>query len=153
MKSTFLFTFVASIVIVALSLFSFSDRGEKIAAAEVVSNNGIHWHPNLRIVIDGKDVEVEPNIGLKGIHSPIHTHEGKNEEGVIHMEMDGLVTKEQTRLGNFFNIWGKSFSSQMIFDKRNNEQNKVKMFVNGKENFEFEEYEMKDGDRIEIRYE
>jgi len=69
------------------------------------------------------------------------------------MEMEGLVTKDETRLGNFFEIWGKDFSKEQSFDKKNGADGKVKMLVNGKESSKFENYEMRDGDKIEIRYE
>ena len=38
-------------------------------------------------------------------------------------------------------------------DKKNDQGGTVKMLVNGKENAEFENYLMKDGDKIEISYE
>jgi hypothetical protein len=69
------------------------------------------------------------------------------------MEMSGLVTKEDRKLGNFFKIWGKPFSKTQILDKKNGEEGKVSMKVNGKQNSEFENYHMRDGDMIEIRYE
>tara|TARA_B100000745_G_scaffold126015_1_gene82109 strand:- start:3700 stop:3861 length:162 start_codon:yes stop_codon:yes gene_type:complete len=48
-----------------------------------------------------------------------------------------------TKLKNFFVIWGKDM---MSFGEN------VTMTVNGKENMELGEYEMKDGDIIELRY-
>ena len=69
------------------------------------------------------------------------------------MEFSGVVTKEDTRLGNFFKTWGKEFSSTQIFEYKNSSESAVIIFVNGKENLDFENYLMRDGDKIEIRYE
>ena len=85
-----------------------------------------------------------------GKHNPIHTHE---DLPIIHMEFEGQVTEDDTRLENFFTVWGKEFSPTRIFDYENGEEGSVRMFVNGKENTEFGAYRMRDGDRIEIRYE
>ena len=69
------------------------------------------------------------------------------------MEMKGVVTKDETKLGNFFRIWGKEFSSTQIFDKINGAEGTLKMTLNGQKSKDFENYLMKDGDNIEIRYE
>ena len=69
------------------------------------------------------------------------------------MEMQGVVTKDQTKLGNFFQIWGKQFNSNCLLDKCNGQEGTVKMVVNNHENKDFDSYLMKDGDNIEIRYE
>lgn len=122
-----------------------------ISEDQIISKTGLHWHPRLDIYIKGEKQGIPANIGIAGsIHKELHTHE---KDGVIHMEMEGLVTKDETRLGNFFKIWGKEFSKEQVFDKKNGEDGKVKMLVNGKENSKFENYEMRDGDKIEIRYE
>ena len=50
-----------------------------------------HYHPQLRIVIDGTDVPVPPNIGVDpntGAMSALHTHEG---DGTIHIEADSVA--------------------------------------------------------------
>lgn len=131
----------------------FLSKGENpsVPADQAIVNNGLHWHPKLGIYIKGEKQEIPANIGIAGqIHQEIHTHE---KDGVIHMEMNGIVTKDETKLGNFFKIWGKEFNSIQIFDKKNDKERSVKMMVNGKENMEFENYLMKDGDQIEIKYE
>ena len=73
--------------------------------------------------------------------------------GVIHLEFPALVTKENTKLGNFFKIWGKQFDSNCIFEFCNGKNGMVKFFVNSKANKDYENYLMGDGDKIEIRYE
>lgn len=129
----------------------------------VLSRTGIHWHPTLAIYIDGEPVEIPSNVGLVGGHAPIHTHNdetdlretgGQVAEGhkPLHMEFSGTVRQNDARLGNFFDIWGKEFSSECILDKCTTEGGTITMLVNGEPNTEFENYHMKDGDRIEIFY-
>lgn len=121
---------------------------------QIIAENGLHWHPKLTVTVKGQKQEIPTGIGLAGnIHQELHTHDEDAKDGVIHMEMKGLVTKDETKLLNFFRIWGKDFSSTQIFDKKNGEEGKVKMMVNGKENTEFQNYMMKDSDNIEISYE
>ncbi len=122
------------------------------ATEDVIAENGFHWHPTLTVFIDGEKQEIPEEVGIGAIHMPIHTHDDAGQ-GILHMEMAGVVTKEETKLGNFFKTWGKPFSKNQIFDKKNTDTKKVRMTVNGKENAAFENYSMKDGDQIEIRYE
>lgn len=119
-------------------------------ASEVISQSGIHWHPNLAIYIKGKPEEIPANLGIGITHQPIHTHDAT---GQLHLEIQGLVTKDDIKLGRFFKIWGKLFNSDCIFESCNGPNGKVKMLVNGRENSEFDNYEMQDNDKIEIRYE
>lgn len=129
-------------------------RGEKsVPEGEVVSRNDLHWHPRLTVSIKGEKQEFTDSIGLGAVHQPMHTHSEDYKDGVVHMEMQGVVTKDETKLGNFFRIWGKQFNSATLFDKTNGPDGTVKMLVNGKENNEFENYLMKDSDNIEIKYE
>lgn len=122
----------------------------KIPESKIISRRGLHWHPTLTIIIKGEEQEIPKNIGIGAVHEPIHTHDST---GTIHMEMQGVITKDDTKLGRFFKIWGKRFNSNCIFDNCNGQGGKVKMFVNGKENKDFENYLMKDKDKIEIKYE
>lgn len=134
----------------AVFFFSRQESATNVPEDQIVSQNGLHWHPKLSIVIKGQQQEIAKDIGIGAIHQDLHTHD---TSGTIHMEMQGLVTKDETRLSEFFRIWGKTFSANCIFDKCNGEDGRVKMLVNGKENSDFENYEMKDGDAIEILYE
>ncbi len=128
----------------------------------VVPKNSIHWHPKLQIKVNNQLQQIPTGIGISigkmidfdvsGMNmSPIHTHEGN---GTIHIENQKPWLKPGTlTLGYFFHVWSKKFSSECIFDYCNNEKSKVKMFVNGKENQEFEKYVMQDKDDILIVYE
>ena len=109
---------------------------------------GMHIHPNVRIVIKGEEQTIPANIGIQpGCMRPIHTHD---DSGTLHLEFPG---EQDVRLGQFFAVWGKTFNKNCIFDRCNSPEGTVKFFVNGQPNEEHENYPMKDGDKIEIRYE
>src|SRR3989344_1525375 len=107
----------------------------------IISTNGLHWHPELEIYVNGEKQEVPQNIGLTGVHQPMHTHD---DLPIIHLEFQGIVRKQDLVLGQFFKNWGKDMSS---FGAN------MKMTVNGIENTELENYVMQDKDKIELRYE
>ena len=110
--------------------------------SEIVSRSGFHWHPELTIYIKGEKMEIPENIGIGAVHQPIHTHDD-SDLGVVHMEFQGLARKQDITLGQFFKNWGKdmrSFGANM------------KMTVNGKESTEYENYVMRDKDKIELRF-
>jgi len=145
---------IFTILLVVGAIFLLS-RGEQVNVPEdqIISRKGIHWHPRLTILIKGEKQEIPADFGLGAVHLPIHTHATDNKQGVLHMEMSGLVTKDETKLSKWFQLWGKQFNSNCIFDTCNGSDGTVKMFVNGGENNEFENYLMKDGNIIEIKYE
>lgn len=122
---------------------------EDVTAA-CVRHTGIamHIHPHLRIAIKGKEQKIPSEIGVKpGCMRPVHTHD---DTGEIHLE---FPVEQDVRLGQFFAVWGKTFNRTCIFEYCNSAEGTVKFFVNGQANEEFENYLMKDGDKIEIRYE
>lgn len=122
-----------------------------IPESDIIAKNGLHWHSNLIINILGENQDIPAGLGLEKLpHKPMHTHD---RDSVIHMEFAGLVTKEDIKLGGFFQIWGKQFNKDCIFDKCSGPEGTLKMPVNGKENGEFENYVMKDNDKIEIIFE
>ena len=144
---------IAIIVGISVLVSNNSSSTSAVPKDQIVAQNGLHWHPRLKILVNGENQEIPANVGiLPSKHEEIHTHED-NKEGIIHMEMQGVVTREETRLGRFFEIWGKKFNSSQIFEFKNSTESAVKMFVNGKTNKDFENYQMRDGDKIEIKYE
>mgnify|MGYP001568183730 CR=1 FL=1 len=109
---------------------------------DVVSQSGFHWHLELVIYVKGEKLEIPKNIGIGAVHEPIHTHDDSGQ-GIVHMEFEGLARKQDVTLGRFFKNWGKdmrSFGANM------------KMIVNGKENTEYENYLMRDKDKIELHF-
>lgn len=141
-------------IIVGAIVFLSGGSTQTVAKENIVAESGLHWHPKVTITIKGKKQEIPSSIGLSGqVHQELHTHDEDAKDGVVHMEMKGLVTKDETKLENFFRIWGKEFNEAQIFDKKNGADGTVTMTVNGKENTEFGNYQMRDGDQIEINYE
>ncbi len=108
---------------------------------QVISEKGLHWHPELKIFVKGEEVVIPQNIGLGTVHNPIHTHE---DLPIIHLEFSNVVREGDTELGKFFEVWHKDFMELGT---------KVAMTVNGEPNTELEKYRMKDGDKIELHYE
>ena len=132
-------------------LFMFAVNTKPIENDSGVSlGSPIHWHPQVSITIDGAPIEIPPNIGIgAGGHFPIHTHE---PDGVLHVEQSSPTTKT-TALAQFFEIWGKTFTAECILDSCNDGTKSMNMLVNGEPNSDFENYQMNDGDFIEIIYE
>ena len=88
-----------------------------------------HYHPQLRIVIDGADVPVPPNIGVDpatGAMSALHTHEG---DGTIHIEADSVG--EVFTLGQFFTQWGVTLTPDQIGGIRAEPGQRVEVTSNG----------------------
>lgn len=115
----------------------------KIPESEIISRNGLHWHPTLEIYVKGEKVEFPANIGIGAVHQPVHTHEDATE-GVVHLELQGLVRAPDITLGQFFMSWGKDIRSLGT---------SITMTVNGQENADLENYQMQDKDQIVLRYE
>jgi hypothetical protein len=88
-----------------------------------------HYHPQLRIIIDGADVPVPPNIGVDpttGAMSALHTHEG---DGTIHIEADSVG--EVFTLGPFFTQWGVALTRQQIGGARAKPGEQVQLTSDG----------------------
>ena len=110
------------------------------------TNLKLHIHADLRILIDGEEQFIPANIGVSpGVMRPIHTHDSSGE---LHIE--GPCARDFT-LGDFFSIFGREFSRQCIFDKCV-DNGSLKFVVDGRENFGFENYVMRDGDNLLIEY-
>lgn len=135
---------LAVIVLAALASIFFlspSDKAPRAADASLIAPNGLHWHPSLEIFVGGVKQEIPQNLGLGTVHQPMHTHD---DLPIVHLEFAGVVRNNDIKLGRFFTMWQKdmrSFGTNM------------RMTVNGQENTEFENYTMRDGDKIELHYE
>src|SRR3989338_1384080 len=116
----------------------------------------IHWHPHLEIIIKGEKVAMPPNMGIGTSYSGspfydsmmdmtnMHTHD---DSGTLHWEvMMHAPTREDLYLGNFFQVWGETFNENCIFEFCNGPEGSVRMFVNGKQNNDFERYIVGNGD-------
>lgn len=143
-----------TILILAGGIFLLTkNENVNVSEDQIVARQGLHWHPKVTVFIKGERQEIPANLGLGAVHGKIHTHDTDSKQGIVHMEMKGVVTNDDTRLARFFQVWGKEFNANRLFGNINSSDGTVRTFVNGKENTEFENYLMKDGDRIEIKYE
>ena len=135
---------IAVTVVFAISMIWWSKTNQTTSPAaldgEILSLTGLHSHPQLEIYVKGEKQEIPAGLGMGGGHKPIHTHD---DAPIVHLEFPAKVTKDDTRLGEFFTVWGKDFRE---FGQT------ATMTVNGEPNTEFENYQMKDGDKIELRY-
>ncbi len=110
------------------------------------TNLALHIHQNLKIIINGEEQIIPPNIGIApGIMRPVHTHDAT---GQLHVE--GPCVRDFT-IGDFFKIWGKEFNSQCIFDKCT-DKGELTVTVNGISNNQFENLVLRDRDNIVIDY-
>lgn len=112
-----------------------------VPEGDTITRRGLHWHPELAIFVKGEKQEIPANLGIGAVHQPMHTHDSS---GIIHLEFQGSVRKQDLTLGQFFKNWGKdmrSFGANMA------------MTVNGAETAEYENYSMRDKDVIELRFE
>ena len=115
----------------------------KTPESDIVSRGAFHWHPEVAIYVKGEKQEIPADIGIGAVHQPIHTHTDDNKQGVIHLEFQGLARKQDVSLGQFFKNWGKDMRSFGM---------DMRMTVNGEENTEYENYVMRDKDKIELRF-
>lgn len=109
----------------------------------------VHFHPVLRVVIDGKPIAVPANIGIDPDQDPmqmagLHTHD---TSGTIHVEGVG-----HARLGQFFAVWGVPLSASQLGPYRATAIKRVRMWVDGKPSSAFGELPLADGQRIVVTY-
>ena len=104
--------------------------GFPVLSAEALA---FHHHNLIQIFIDGKPVTVPAYIGINNTGPPsqefitvLHTHDAS---GIVHIESP--VAKTFT-LGDFFNVWGVSFSSSNIGGYQNAGNKQVRVFLDGK---------------------
>ena len=112
-------------------------------------NIALHIHSGLTIKINGTEQEIPVNIGiLPGIMRPLHTHDGTGE---IHIE--GPYKRDFT-LGEFFEIWGETLNATCIFEYCTNigSNSTLKMLVNEQESQQFENYVLREDDRILVEF-
>lgn len=112
----------------------------------------VHEHADFRVYLNGKEYDFSQEKYMsnnRSLSNFIHLHD--KEGNVIHKHSKGIS------LGFFFETLDMNFSPTcFIVDDGtefcNNEDKTLKMFVNGKLNEKFDEYEFRDLDRILITY-
>ena len=99
-----------------------------------------HWHANFEVSVCGKPVDVKCKGTMCG---PMNLHH--HNDNIIHMEGNSLAKKEDIAIGKFFEGIGVTFSETQLMGKNNGDlcddkQGSVKLYINGKENYEFRNY-------------
>jgi hypothetical protein len=101
----------------------------KIIGLPALSEEGttLHSHQHIRLFIKGKSIQVPSGIGSPPqFITTIHTHDATGE---IHIESPTVQT---FTLGQFFDTWGVLFNSKCIGSYCEDQQNSIKVFVDGK---------------------
>ena len=111
----------------------------------------VHWHSPITYEVCGKSYTPKE----KAEHGLVHGH----SDGVAHVE--GKITDEKNiTLGKFMDSIGVKFSETEFATHKNGdicpgktETGKVKMLVDGKENFDFRNHVLRDKETIKIIFE
>jgi hypothetical protein len=117
--------------------------------AEASTVGAAHFHPVLKVYVNGKQVKIPVNIGIDPGAAPsdmagLHTHD---DSGTIHNEAG-----TEARLSQFFAVWGVPFTSKRLGPHRATRKKKVKMWVEGKPSREFGKLQLEDGQQIVVAY-
>ena len=115
----------------------------------------IHWHTTPLVYVCGENIPTPtPTPGKHLGSNLLHTHDDRQ----AHIE--GRVNSpSQITVGAYMANIGMRFSETQLTDKNNGDlcpsgqAGSVKLFVNGTENNQLNNYVMRDGDRIEMRFE
>jgi hypothetical protein len=155
---------VLALVVIAAGIYLFSKDAQSPAAVEDPYTGKssrelaltclpqeqlvMHIHPELKIMINGQQREVPPNIGIQPncLHF-LHTHDNT---GKIHIESP---VQKDYHLSDFFAVWDQPFSAEQILDAKVDDSHRIRMTVNGQDNTEYGDLVLHDGDQIVIIYE
>jgi hypothetical protein len=133
------------ITIFILLMFLGSSLTYAIISAIPSGNTSTEWLARLVIVINGDQYPIPADIGFSNEStSKLYT---TTTDGLLHKGVDGDVV-----LKDFFETWGKNFNSTCILDYCNTNTSSMVMFVNNKENLEYENYVVQNNDIIIIDY-
>jgi hypothetical protein len=117
--------------------------------AEAQTVGAAHFHPEIKVYVNGKQVTVPVNIGIDPANPPsemagLHTHD---ESGTIHNEAG-----TSAKLGQFFSVWGVPLSNTQLGPYRATRSKQVRMWVDGKPSREFSELQLADGQQVVVAY-
>lgn len=132
-----------------------------LAGKRSFSGGQIHWHADLKLTVCGEDVPLPQPTASAIVHGEpfvgtpfMHLHSGPQ----IHIE--GVVsTTEEIMIGKFMDVISMHLTDTELLDKKNGDAcpdgqpGKVKLFINGQESNELTKHVIRDGERIEIRFE
>jgi len=134
------------ITIFILLMFLGSSITYAIISAFPQENTVSGWAAQLFIVIYGEQYPISADIGIVGNETvgKIYT---TSTDGILYKSVNEDVT-----LGDFFNEWNQTFNSTCILSYCNTNTSSMVMFVNGKQNSEYEYYIIQNRDVIVIDY-
>jgi hypothetical protein len=123
---------LAGVVIIAIMLLTGGSSANEppISGIECErERQEYHVHPRLRIYIEGQQVAIPANIGIKEgeCFYWLHTH-ADADQGVIHVEAPEQAVYT---LGQFFAIWGQPLSSTQLLDRTTDATHSIRATVNG----------------------
>lgn len=124
-------------------------RAAHIPTMMTTMNSPVHFHPLLKVYVNGKRLTVPANIGIDPREDSmqmagLHTHD---TSGTIHVE--GVPGP---RLGQFFAIWGVPLSAGRLGPFRGDARKRVRMWVSGKASAAFGALKLADGQHIVVSF-
>ncbi len=115
----------------------------------------IHWHATPTLTVCGAYIDLpKPAPGQHLGSNLLHLH----DDSLFHIE-GNVSSPSQITLSAMMSNIGRNFSQITLLEKKNGDlcpdgkPGKVQLLVNGVENIEYKDYIIKDGDRIEMRFE
>jgi hypothetical protein len=108
-----------------------------------------HIHAQVRVYVDGLLVPLPANMGFRPsqhILSGLHTHD---RSGVIHLEADKPF---KATLGDVFYLWGVRLAANELGGLRNDGDNRVRAYVNGRPIADPAAHVLRKDDNIVVAY-
>ena len=107
-----------------------------------------HYHPSLTIIIDGETIPIPAETGVEDdCMRMVHTHD---DTGKLHVEKEDASVN--ITIGDFFAVWGKTFTENQILDYKADATHEIVMTVDGIVNTEYNNYIPQDGESVVIEY-
>ncbi|MBN80382.1 MAG: hypothetical protein CMJ70_09590 [Planctomycetaceae bacterium] len=132
-------------------------------ADPAIDLGSFHIHAQLNLFANGERIEIPDDLGVDatGIISPIHTHDPDNR---LHLHnVNGEALDDFLTLGDFFDTWRTNaglpgnnpdaiLTANQLMTHEVDDEHALKMFVNGQEVNDFQEYKIHEGDNITVVY-
>jgi hypothetical protein len=94
----------------------------------LAEGTALHIHQHLDMYVNGQKIDLPPHVGIGDTYiADLHVHD---TTGVMHVESN---EQQDFTLGQFFDVWGVKFDKDDLGGLRADNENKIKVFVNGTE--------------------
>ena len=103
---------------------------------------------HIAIVINGKTYPIETSIG-HDFGQCLHSIYVNDSSGTVMVKSN---TVQNYTLGNFFQVWHKTFNQNQIFDFQTSNTHSIRVLVNGSDVQTFENTILHSGNNIEVIY-